>query len=189
MNKDAIVKKLEELYQEKSVFINKIASIDGAISALEGLIGDSENKTNANNKAYHTDIKGLYESIKDTDNDSENTSKKKYVFDDGYHLNMSNSNKIRFVIKKLNRFVHNREIAEVLHQREPEVTEDEWSKKISASLSSLRRKGELVNHSVNGLNRNTFWGSPKWLDSDKEIKESYMYNEKYLQFAGEKIEI
>ena len=158
----------------------------GAISAYKSIIKSFSAEApvaEANHDLVETVLNEVNGSSVDDD------TKKKYVFDDGYTLNMSNRNKILFVIKKYNRFTHSREIAEELNRREPEMSVDEWLKKVSSALSNLKRRKRLVSYSVNDVNRDTFWGAPHWLHADGEIKEEYMYDQNMVQYSGDTIEL
>ncbi len=199
MDIELIKSQVQSLLKERDAVSHKLIEIEGAIKALNKLLNAHGASFSITEELNGSKESGVYVSnpsmlIGDPEklqeeNKDEKAGKNKYVFDDGYHVNMSNRNKVKFVIKDHDKFVHNRQIAEELHRREPQISEDEWAKKISAALSSLRQKGQLVNFSVNGYNRNTFWGSPKWLDSNKEIKKEYMYDKEYLQEDSVTIEI
>lgn len=175
-------KKIEYYKEQQKEIKEKILSLEGAEKALVSLMNNDD-----------IEIEDISVPIASTEQEDETTSKsknkQKYVFDDGYNVNMSNRNKVLFVIKQKNRFVHSREVAEEIHEREPHISEDKWARKVSSALSSLKRKDKVTNYSVNNVNRNTFWGAPHWLDDDGEIKEEYMYDESYVQYGGDAIEL
>ncbi|MEQ9308016.1 MAG: hypothetical protein RLN90_01075 [Balneolaceae bacterium] len=193
MELSIIKKQLDDLFKERDEASHKLIEIEGAIKALNNLLEsqgssisiEQNGSGERSSKLYYKNPASLAASLIG----EEDSQKKKYVFDDGYHVNLSNRNKVKLVIKSFNKFVHNRQISEELHAREPEISEDDWAKKVSGALSSLRQKNQLVNYAVNGYNRNTFWGSPKWLDDNGEIISDYMYDEEYLQGDSETITI
>ncbi|MEQ8578650.1 MAG: hypothetical protein RIC57_05085 [Balneola sp.] len=189
MNTQKIIERLKELVNKRNHLTREIMKVDGAIDALKDLIDVSEvdDLHVLDYEEEQTEIDSN-ESPLTKEIEEKKKEKTKYVYDDGYHINLSNRNKVKFVIKAFDKFLHNRQIAEELHRREPHVSEDKWSRKVSGALSSLRRNGELVNYSVNDYNRNTFWGSPKWLQENGEIIDKYMYDEEYIQY-GDNIEI
>ncbi|MEE9429951.1 MAG: hypothetical protein V3V16_02855 [Melioribacteraceae bacterium] len=106
--------------------------------------------------------------------------------DDGYDKNASLKNKINFFFKKESRFLHNRELAELANEREPNISVKDFIRKFSQHLSQLKKDGKLTKYVVNKQNNNTFWGSPKWLDSNNEIIEQYKYKDKYVKKTGSK---
>lgn len=86
--------------------------------------------------------------------------------------------KILFVIKDRDRFMHNQEIAEALHPYYSDKTVEQVKKRISGVLSKA-----LVNKTVDGLvnyrftksKKDTVWGKQAWLDENGKILQKYMY--------------
>lgn len=94
-------------------------------------------------------------------------------------------NKVMFVIKQEDRFIHAREIAEILNKIEP--NEEDVIKKVSAALSLLKQKELIVKIKINNANVNTFWGSKKWLDENEIPINGHNYNKEYITKSSEKI--
>lgn len=90
--------------------------------------------------------------------------------------------KIVFVIKSLNRFVHSREIAESLHQYDSSITVEKYIEKLSAIASRFKEDGSIVSYLVGtqGSTRNIFYGLPGWLDENNKIKIGYEFDPKQV---------
>jgi len=106
------------------------------------------------------------------------------IVNDDYNTDMSIKNKILFFFKQEQRFMHARKLAELANAREPSITVKKFSSRFSTILSTLKREGKLVKYVINKQNNNTFWGSPKWLDSHGQILSEYKYDEKYVKVTG-----
>ncbi len=98
----------------------------------------------------------------------------------GYEPTWQLSDKVAFFFKRESRFMHNRELADLAHKEEPDVPSDEFVGKFSSVLSRLKKEEQLTTIQIGKSLRNTFWGSPKWLDENGEIKKGYEINEEYI---------
>lgn len=98
-----------------------------------------------------------------------------------YDSNMTSKMKFVYFLDKLNRFVHFREIAEMIIDEEgKEYNVSELASTLSSSTQSLKKKGLLVKFQAGRDNRNTFWGKKNWLTTDGKIKPGFEFNDKYL---------
>jgi hypothetical protein len=150
---------IEELERVKEELLEKAKHIDITINTLKTMSFNSDNKLNEkmiNEKQLINKVEG-YEDFDST---------------------MSFRNKVMFIIKKENRFVHSREISEILKKIEP--TDEDLTRKVSVALSYFRQKNAISKIKIGNSNINTFWGSDKWLDENKNPKKEHTYNEKYL---------
>lgn len=124
-------------------------------------------------------------------NGSKNIEEKKTTpkYDD-YDKEGSVRSKVAYVLKKKNKFLRIREIAEVLHSYEPETSVNEFVEKLSAPITYLKGQGAIVKVTVGKGYLNTFWGSAKWVDENGNPKPEHMYDEKQLiNNNAEEIEI
>lgn len=99
---------------------------------------------------------------------------------DDYKVDWKTSKKIAFFFNIENRFMHNREIAEMAHKMEPETPIEDFIDKFSSVLSRLKRDGHLTNIQIGKSFRNTLWGKPEWLDEERNPKEGHEFNKEYL---------
>lgn len=89
--------------------------------------------------------------------------------------------KIVFVIKDRNRFLHNSEIAEALVPFYPDKTEKDIKRRISAVISDAVAKNKvegLINYKFSNSIKDTVWGKKDWLNEDGEILPEFMYFKK-----------
>jgi len=101
-----------------------------------------------------------------------------------YDVNGSFKTKIMFLLKAEQRFLHIREMAAMAHSMEPTVSEEDFLKKLSPVLSTLKKEGQLTNVTSGKSLRNTFWGSPKWIDTDGKIINGHEYLPEFLFETG-----
>ncbi|MDE5488689.1 hypothetical protein [Elizabethkingia meningoseptica] len=100
---------------------------------------------------------------------------------DVYDSRMTSKMKFVYFLDKLNRFVHFREIAEMIIREEgKEYNISDLASTLSSSTQSLKKKGLLVKFQAGKDNRNTFWGKKNWLTPNGEIKPGFEFNENYL---------
>lgn len=85
--------------------------------------------------------------------------------------------KALFAIRELNRFVKNKEIAELLHSYEPNVGVKEFISALSNPLYFLKNENRIHKFSLATGNSSVYWGSLKWLNEDGTIKKEHMYIE------------
>jgi hypothetical protein len=128
-------------------------------------------------------IEILRQSVNYTDS-PKNGSIEKSTPKSGWDKNSTIKFKINFLLKSENRFLHSREMAEIAHSYEPEVSIDTWLAKFSPQLSSLKRDNKIISIQVGKSLRNTFWGSSKWLNEHGVIIPSFQYNSEYFTEVG-----
>lgn len=87
--------------------------------------------------------------------------------------------KVVFVIKEANRFLHNREIAERLYAHDPAISKEYSVNRLSGIAARFAAKGDIVLHKEGGSTRNTFYGLPLWKDGDK-ITKGHEFDPKML---------
>lgn len=118
-----------------------------------------------------------YDATKSIENEQiSNTTK---ISDANYDFAMTNKQKFVYFLDKLNRFVHFREVAELINEYEGgKYNVSDLASSLSASTASLKKKGLLVKYQEGKENRNTFWGKKGWLDAENNIKQEYFYNNK-----------
>ena len=104
-------------------------------------------------------------------NQSEIVSDKK---DNDIIKSLTDANRFLFVLKKHQRFMKVREIAEYLSKETGEDI-DTWIPKMSRKTRILKNANRIVKHQVGTKNTNVFWGSPNWIDEKGEIKKEYTY--------------
>ena len=76
---------------------------------------------------------------------------------DDFDKSDSFRNKVFEVIKRENKFVHAREVAKILHILDPKITERDYVKKVSPTLSLLQRKEAITKIKVGKSNSNCFF--------------------------------
>lgn len=87
----------------------------------------------------------------------------------------SNPQKILIALKENERFMRIREIAEyICHITKEDV--DGLVIQLSRRTKYLKEKGAITKVQIGKSKKNTFWGSPKWIDSNGSIKDGYEYN-------------
>jgi hypothetical protein len=102
------------------------------------------------------------------------------VIPNGYNKNATLKNKVAFIIKRENRFIHVREISKLIHDIDPFAPVDDIVKKLSPIMSSLQTKDIIVKIKTGSANINTFWGSKNWLDENGNPIPGHEYNKEYI---------
>lgn len=97
------------------------------------------------------------------------------LIDENQVKKYSTPQKILFALKENNRFMKIREIAEYISGLTSENV-DELVKQMSRRTKYLKEKDKIVKFQLGNKKANTFWGSPKWMDNDGNIKKDHMYN-------------
>ena len=85
-------------------------------------------------------------------------------------------NKILFSINDLKRFLHVREIAEYIIEREPTIKAQGFTDLIGRHIYKYKTDGLVVPYKVGTSHRNTFYGLPAWLDEFGKPKEGFGVN-------------
>jgi len=160
-NKEAI----EQLQATKNDLLRKAAQIDEAINTMKAMAGlNISNKTSSSGT---------------TTNEIPLTGK----YSD-YPANEPIRNKLAYVLKKENKFLHIRQIAAILHEIESKTSVSDFITKLYPAIAELKKTNTIVKHSIGTSNVNTFWGSKNWLDSKKEIKKEHMFDEDQIKSHG-----
>ena len=97
--------------------------------------------------------------------------------------------KLTFVFRTENRFLHVREIAEILHNLEPKNDVKEILAKLSPAITFLKKEGAIVKVVVGKSHLNTFWGSKGWVNSDGLPKTVHMYDKNQINKTRKSEEI
>jgi len=142
--------------------------------------------------SLHPSAKGLYEAIEtikgfNTPNEAgfilkvpHHASKAKY----DPKTNMRS--KTLFALRELNRFVKNKEIAQYLHQQEPEISVKDFITALSGPIFYLKKEERIHKITIGTGNNNVYWGSLRWVNEDGTVKDEHKYIEEPKQ---EEIEI
>lgn len=157
---------LKILQEERQQLLQKLATIDQAIEMYKVTTEANENGLRQN----------IYINVNAILNSTDNGFFHKYS---QYISEWPTKDKILFIIKTENRFLHVREIARIMHLLEEGETMQQAIKKISPALSFLKKGtgAKLVSVEAGGLHFNTFWGYRDWINLDGEIPTAFMYNE------------
>lgn len=97
--------------------------------------------------------------------------------------------RVSYVLRSSNRFLHVREIADIIVQNDNKLNVDAIVKALSPLLSRLKRDDKLVNYKIDKSNQSMVWGVAKWLNEDGTIKKENMYDESILVNIRSKFEI
>lgn len=134
--------------------------------------------------SLHPKAKGLYEAIEtiknltgDLINHGRETIPLPSISVNKYDPKSNMRVKTLFAIRELNRFVKNKEIAQFLHEREPEISVKDFTVALSNPLYFLKNENRVHKISVGVGNTGVYWGSAKWLGEDGAPKPEYMYVE------------
>lgn len=163
MKNEEIKTTIKVLNNRKEDLSNQISALESTIKSLEDSIERSRSTRFLNTMPRNQDNSVIEQTPIINQNDE---------YDETWSLNK----KALFMISKMKRFLHNREIANLIHEREPDSNANKLSKQLSPRLSRMKKDGKLTNIKAGSSNRNTFWGSPKWLDENGKIQEEYTYD-------------
>jgi len=132
----------------------------------------------------HPNARGVYEAIEALrnievkDQGQQTTPNKDFSkFKIGYDPNTNMRNKALYAIRELNRFVKNKEIAQFLHEREPDTSVKDFITALSNPLFFLKKEERITKVSVGTGNMGVYWGCLKWLNEDGTVKKEHMYIE------------
>ncbi len=157
---------IEALMERRDELIKEIEILDSSIDSLR-----QKSKTSTQPK--------ISSEVAPKENDSNTIDLR------GYDKSAPLSQKFAFFLSKEKRFLHFREVSEMIVYAENSNEEPaDVAKKLSSSTQTLKKNGTIVKYQHGNQNRNSFWGIPKWLDENGEIKKEYMYNKKYLHHGG-----
>lgn len=152
---------LETLIERKEELLKELEGLEYIINSL---------KLKSNNVIY-----------KKEHIDKEKNTNSSTLSIKGYTKNNSLPKKIAYFLKKEQRFLHFREIAEFIVNADGlDIDPAKYASKISSGSQTLKKKGLIVKYQVGTQNRNCFWGIPSWLNADGEIKNGHEFNKDYL---------
>lgn len=156
---------LKILEEERQFLEKKINAINQAISMYQnaGTLPDRGHNEN------------IYINIHSFFNSTDQGFFKRYHL---YNPDEPTRNKILFIIKTENRFLHVREIARIMQLLEEGKSVELAIKKISPALSFIKKipNTPLTSVAAYGLHFNTFWGYKEWITGDGKISDKHMYN-------------
>lgn len=113
-------------------------------------------------------IRDLQAEATNEDNVDKETTEKGINKPDDYNSSWSSPNKVLYFIKTKNRFLHFRELANLIGDVENLNAKEikKLSEKLSASCQTIKKNRTIVKFQAGAGNTSIFWGSPKWLDGD-----------------------
>ena len=117
------------------------------------------------------------ESKTEKDNNIEEDKSQKLSY---YSPDWSFVKKFIFVLKSENRFIHFREAAEIVAGLEDGGDVDDLTHKLSNSTRKLKVADKIIKVQHGNSLKNTFWGLPKWLNENGEIKKGHEYKSDVL---------
>ena len=164
MQNDPVKNAIDSLLLAKSALESQLESVNNAIKSLGGKI-DGKVGT-----AQPVSIGGT--TIAKT-NDSD------------YNKDWALPTKFLYFLKREQRFLHFREVADLMIQVEriegdiPAISRD-LSGRLSAATRPMKVKGEIVKYNATPRHQDTFWGIPKWLDENGAVKPGHEINKEYL---------
>lgn len=86
----------------------------------------------------------------------------------------STPKKFLLILNDCQRFMKIREIAKIISVQIG-GSEDDWTMKLSRTTGKLKENGEISSYRVGSSNTGYYWGSPKWLEENGNIKKGYDY--------------
>ena len=96
--------------------------------------------------------------------------------------------KIAKVLLNAERFLNITQIIEIIQKETPNVNRDDIKSGVNSAKAILLKEGSISKITVGASNQNSFYGSPKWLDTNGNIQPRYMYDESLIK-EKKKIEI
>lgn len=154
---------LETALEQERELKDELSFLQAYIKRLKSKIGDTlKHKEESQNVI--SDTKGSVT--------NENIS-----IPEGYDNKLSIVKKFILLLKHHNRFLHFREVAEMMIEIDPTLGDSKkLAAKISAATTKLKGK-HIVKYQVDKDNRKTYWGIPDWKNEDGEIKEGHEFKE------------
>ncbi len=86
----------------------------------------------------------------------------------GYNVNLTQT--IQDLVANKGRFLHSREIVDLLIRKFPQEDRAEFAKKVSVLLASLKKQGRLTTFKAGGYRKNMYWGVKEWMKDGKIAK-------------------
>jgi hypothetical protein len=165
---DGLEKKKEELRRECELKIN---SIDATIQTLLGSSTPIERTPPQLNKngerLYSVD---LLTKLVDKDHFKAFFSEKAF------------KRKVVSILVAENRFMHIRQLAEIVGRLDPNLKSDDLAKDISVALFASKKDKDttLTSITIGNMLVDSFWGSKNWLDDKGIPKPKHMYDKTQL---------
>ncbi len=172
MQNDVVKNAIDSLLIAKSALEKQLEGVNLAIKTLGGEINNNTDPVLVNSeKGYNS------------------THNVKRVSD--YSKDWGLANKFLYLLKKEQRFLHFRESADLIIQLEGSGETNELAGKLSSATNALKKSGQIIKFQPTNRNRETFWGIPKWLDENGNVKSGHEINKAYLlsSSTGPKIDI
>jgi hypothetical protein len=100
--------------------------------------------------------------------------------ENGFKKDWTNKNKVAYIIKKANRFLHSREISSQLQEIDDSFDKSKIGEQVSTALYQMK---DMPDYNIIGIrigkssNQGTVWGSKKWVDSEGNILPEYAISE------------
>ncbi|MFD0796173.1 hypothetical protein ACFQZJ_01775 [Maribacter chungangensis] len=79
------------------------------------------------------------------------------------------------VLKQANRFLHKSEIADIIKPFNKDRSEKQLDQRLAVELGKAKKKDILTSVKYSKSNQSYVWGSVKWIDENKNIKQEHMY--------------
>ena len=164
---DGLEKKKEELRLE---YESKVKSIDATIHTL---LGTSPTL----NQAPSVPTIGGHFHFPDIGEPQLKRDKYKAFFEE-----KAFKRKVASILVAENRFMHIREIANIIGQLEPDLKSETLAKDISVALFAAKKDRDttLTSITIGNMLVDSFWGSKNWLDEKGIPKPKHMYNKDQL---------
>lgn len=156
-------KALQTLIDLERQLSAELESVQAAIALLKGIKEEDESESGLPKTGKGRVLEGDYS---------------------GYSGSWPIAKKFIFFLKKENRFLHVKEVAEKIGLLENVTDLKKLASSISSGTYGIKQQGILVKYQIKNQNKNTFWGFPEWMDKDGRIKKGYEYNKEYLSKAG-----
>lgn len=98
-----------------------------------------------------------------------------------YSIKMKLRDKFLYFLNKEGRFLHLREVADLIRRAEglSEESTHVLPEKISHRIAPLK-KGAIKKIQIGNQNRNTYWGKKEWLDENGNARHGREHNPAYL---------
>lgn len=96
--------------------------------------------------------------------------------------------KIAKVLLNTERFLNINQIIDIIHGETPNIDREDVKSGVNSAKSILLKERTIVKITIGSSNQNSFYGSPKWLDTNGNIQPRYMYDESLIK-EKRKIEI
>jgi hypothetical protein len=161
MQNDVVKNAIDSLLIAKSSLESQLKSVNHAISSLKG----------ENDIKSHS---GLVNSEKDTNSSIFDSS------DSEYKTDWSLRGKFQYLLKREQRFLHFREVADLIVKIDGSGKVGEIVAGLSSATIALKKSGQIVKYQPTNRNRETFWGISKWFDESGKVKPENEINEQYL---------